>query len=198
MPLTIRNANPDPDTPIYMRKGQMLCVAYKDTEGKNPVRLLSTLIPAQELPTGRPRIIQSYNKHMGAVDMDDALLSAYSYQRKTKKVWKKVVLNIFHRIMLNSYILYNQNTSDKPVMSRLKFIQLVVESLIDADPTDVQRNRRPRQRLETLPGRKEKDCCVCSTRAAGGIRRRSRTICSQCKRGVHRHCLRRHVQCNEQ
>ncbi|XP_033761258.1 piggyBac transposable element-derived protein 4-like [Pecten maximus] len=200
MPLTIRNGNPDTETPIYMRNGQMLCLVYRENDDKKPTRLLSTLIPAQQLPTGRPRIVQSYNKYMGAVDLDDALMSSYCYQRKNKKVWKKIVLNLFHRIMLNAYILYSQNTSDRPVMSRLKFIQLVVESLADLGHINaLPRNRRPRQRLDLLPGRREKDCCVCSKRAAGGVRRRSRTVCSICKRGVHRHCLTRHaVLCNEQ
>ncbi|KAJ8311222.1 hypothetical protein KUTeg_011225 [Tegillarca granosa] len=60
MPQTIKNANPAPGSAIYMRKGQVVCLAYRGEEDKTPVRLLSTLLPAQELPTHRPRIIQQY------------------------------------------------------------------------------------------------------------------------------------------
>ncbi|CAG2245715.1 unnamed protein product [Mytilus edulis] len=35
MPNTIRNANPTPDNPVYMRKGKMLCAAFRDMDGKN-------------------------------------------------------------------------------------------------------------------------------------------------------------------
>ncbi|PSN45815.1 hypothetical protein C0J52_05500 [Blattella germanica] len=47
--------------------------------------------------------------------------------------------------------------------------------------------------LLQLPGRKQKDCCVCSERPFGGKRRRSKTMCAGCKRGVHRTCATMHV-----
>ncbi|KAJ8307193.1 hypothetical protein KUTeg_015277 [Tegillarca granosa] len=178
MPQTIKNANPAPGSAIYMRKGQVVCLAYRGEEDKTPVRLLSTLLPAQELPTHRPRIIQQYNKHMGAVDLDDAILSAYSGEHRKKKVWQKVIFHLFHRIMLNSYFLYKRNTSDNPPMSHLKFIQMVIESLANVCTQIPRARQRPhRLQLDILPGRKERDCCVCSSRSQG-VRRRSRTICS--------------------
>ena len=47
--------------------------------------------------------------------------------------------------------------------------------------------------LLQLPGRKQKDCCVCSERPYGGKRRRAKTMCVKCKRGVHRMCALMHV-----
>ncbi|CAC5368517.1 unnamed protein product [Mytilus coruscus] len=130
MPNTIRNANPTPDNPVYMRKGKMLCAAYRDDDGKKPVRMHSTPFPAQHLPSGRPRIVNGYNKNMRAVDTTDAILKAYGGQRKNRKPWKKVVLHLFHRIEHNAFIFYKKkNTSETLVKSRLRFIKEVVESL---------------------------------------------------------------------
>ncbi|PNF14860.1 hypothetical protein B7P43_G05151 [Cryptotermes secundus] len=42
--------------------------------------------------------------------------------------------------------------------------------------------------LIRLPGKKEKDCCVCNRRA-DGRRRRSRTVCAKCERGLHWICF---------
>jgi hypothetical protein len=200
MPNTIRNANPGPNQAMYMRKGELLCIAYKDADNKKPVRMLSTFHSAQERPSGRPKIVNNYNKNMGGVDTTDAIMKAYSGQRKNKKVHKKIILHLFHRILHNAYILYQKNTSDNPVKSRVKFLQSIVEDLSSGD---MQPNRRRRIRqinrgVVNLPGRKEKDCCICSDRRRGGQRRRSRTACTQCGRGLHRGCARLHQECREE
>ncbi|KAG8279398.1 hypothetical protein J6590_106445 [Homalodisca vitripennis] len=45
--------------------------------------------------------------------------------------------------------------------------------------------------VEPLPGKKERECVVCSpvSIAGGGKRKRSRTACVKCKRGLHGGCL---------
>jgi len=121
MPNTIRNANPDPNNPVYMRKGNVLCVTFRDADGNKPVRMLSTALAAQDLPSGRPRLVNSYNRNMGAVDTTDAIMKAYGGTRKKRKPWKKVLLHLFNRIILNAYILYQKNTTDIPVKSQLPF-----------------------------------------------------------------------------
>ena len=50
---------------------------------------------------------------------------------------------MFHRILHNAYILYQKNTSDNPVKSRVKFLQSIVEDLSSGD---MQPNRRRRIR----------------------------------------------------
>lgn len=54
--------------------------------------------------------------------------SFYSNMRKSLKVWKKMAFHILQRMLLNSYVLYKSNTSEK-AMSRLQFIQEVIEGL---------------------------------------------------------------------
>ena len=162
--------------------------------------MLSSALPAQNLPSGRPRIVNSYNKNMGAVDTTDALMKAYSGQRKHKKPWKKVVLHLFNRILQNSFILYQKNSSETPLKTRLKFIQEIIEALSETqrcEPLARQRRNRGNVTLSTLPGRKEKDCCVCSDRSRGGVRRRSRTVCKLCGKGLHRDCVNLHQNCRE-
>ena len=95
MPNTIRNANPGPNQALHMRKGELLCIAYKDADNKKPVRMLSTFHSAHELPSGRPKIVNSYNKNVGGVDTTDSIMKAYSGQRKKKKFIKKSFFTCF-------------------------------------------------------------------------------------------------------
>ena len=92
--------------------------------------ILSTILPAQLLPSGRLRIVNSYDKKkIVGFDQTDELMTVYasSGQRKHKKAWKGVMLSLFVRILYNAYIRYQNNISDTPVNSRVKFIQEVFE-----------------------------------------------------------------------
>lgn len=202
MPTTIKTANINPGGNLFMRRGSVLCVAHRPTEPtKKPVRLVSTYHSAIQLQAGKPRIISSYNRYMGGVDNNDAMLGVYSGERKSIKVWKKMLIHLCHRVMLNAYILYSKNTSDRPVKSRLRFTQEAIEGLVPTLGGDGQRQRvnvRRRRRMPTpIEGRKQKDCCVCSMRQQGGVRRRSRYECLLCNRGLHKRCSFRH-NCVEQ
>lgn len=128
MPLTIRNAHVGPGESVYVRQGEILAAAYKGRESKKPVRMISTFINAAN-SNGKPKIIQHYNMNMGGVDGADMMLHFYNDNRKSTKVWKKLAINIIHRMCSNAYILYRKNTSDAPVKSRLRFIQEVIEAL---------------------------------------------------------------------
>ena len=110
---------------------------------------------------GKPRIICAYNTFMGGVDLSDQMIVAYNDHRKCSKVY-----HIFHRIMLNSYILYCQNTS-QPIMSRLQFTQLVIESLASTYLTkrNAGNNVNPQVRVKKLDSRKERDCVICWQKA---------------------------------
>lgn len=189
MPNTICNANPDHNNPVYMRKGNVLCVAFIDADGKKPVRMLSTALAAQDLRSGRPRLVNSYNRNMGAVDTTDAIMKAYGGTRKNRIQWKKVMLHFFNRIIQNAYILYQKNTTDITVKSRLRFLQEIVEALSGVDRQRVVRVQRRSnlgaRSVTNSPGKKEKDCW------------RSRTICNLFGRGLHKDCVRLHQDCLE-
>ncbi|MES9880152.1 MAG: hypothetical protein ABW185_04645 [Sedimenticola sp.] len=129
MPPSIKLADVAPGTARYMRQGKMLMAAYRtDRPGRKPVRLLSTLCHA-DTNQGKPAIVKTYNKHMGGVDEADMLLSFYDGKRKSIKVWKKMALHIFQRMLLNAYILYTKHTSDQKKKSRIRFNQDVIDGL---------------------------------------------------------------------
>lgn len=128
MPLTIKNANIDVNETVYVRQGNILATAYKGRNGRKPVRMLSTYAHAASL-NGKPAIIELYNKNMGGVDGADQLIHFYNDNRKSIKVWKKLAINLIHRMCNNAYILYKKNTCHMPIKSRLRFVQDVVEGL---------------------------------------------------------------------
>ena len=151
MPLTVKHA---PNTSVFMRQGHILVGAYKSDQRRKPVRVISTEATVMSL-TGKPHVISNYNTNMGGVDEADKLLSFYNAERKTLKVWKKVAFNLIFRLMLNAYVLYSKNTSDRPIKSRLRFIQECVASLAE-DQIRARRanhnNRAVRKQLKRLPG----------------------------------------------
>ena len=55
------------------------------------------------------------------------MLSFYSDERNTVKVWNKRTMNVVRRMLLKAYILYDQTAEDAPHHSRLQFTQHVVK-----------------------------------------------------------------------
>ena len=116
------------------RKGNLLCVAYKDG-GKKPI-LLSTQAKAgfvnmrnrrgEEIR--RPNIVAKYNASMGGVDLSDARLYKYLAERRTMKWTLKVAFSLFGRALLNAFIIY-QNNANAPRLIRWEFMVSVVEAL---------------------------------------------------------------------
>lgn len=74
----------------------------------------------------KPAVINQYNKFMGGVDVSDMMLYIYLDER-TLKYWKKVVFSIFARMVLNSYIIYKENTSGR-IMSRIQFTSSIIQA----------------------------------------------------------------------
>lgn len=101
------------------------------------------------------------------------------------------MFNIFGRLVMNSYILYTK-TVEKPV-DFLDFILKLIDSLlaesrnVDGAPGSLGSIKG----LDKLPGKKERQCCVCS--GVGGVRKRAHTVCSGCQKGLHGLCLAKHV-----
>ncbi|KAL8597800.1 hypothetical protein ACOMHN_004915 [Nucella lapillus] len=137
------------------RKGNLLCVVYKDG-GKKPV-LLTTATSAgfQEVENRRgqqvrkPKCVLKYNKTMGGVDLSDARLYVYLSERRTMKWSLKVAFSLFGRAVLNAYIIYEKNTSDRPKLTRYQFMVQVVEGLAgNYYPPKVVRRRRTAAEIE--------------------------------------------------
>lgn len=200
----------------YVRNGPNLFLSYREKKSqKKPVILLSTKGTAKSVEKvkrrgnenvikTKPELINTYNMYMGGVDSSDQMLYCYLDERRTVKYWKKVVFNIFARMVLNAYIIYKENCTGKQ-LTRLQFTIEIVEELArewlnskarppnmaGAGGDDGMQNHFG---MEYLPDRKERNCSVCSkvSTAAGGTRKKSRTVCIRCKKGVHAVCFNQH------
>ena len=58
---------------------------------------------------------------------------------------------------------------------------------------DINRYQQTSSGIKTLPGKKEKDCCVCSNCKKPEIeRKRTQIIWIKCDKGLHGTCLSKH------
>lgn len=205
----------EPEQKVYCKNYNTVIMAYRHKKSqKNPVLLISSAPEVKdvqitktrrgrETTENKPAIVHNYNCFMGGIDHFDMMLYGYIDERRTVKYWKKVVFNLFGRMVLNAYILYKENCSNhniKPI-SRYQFIVHIIESLgeewINNRDQNVPENDRGENRtrgLEKLPDKKEKTCWVCTKKGKdyNKSRKKTRTVCSNCKEGCHPLCLINH------
>eukprot|EP00745_Piridium_sociabile_P033917 TRINITY_DN58298_c0_g2_i4.p1 TRINITY_DN58298_c0_g2~~TRINITY_DN58298_c0_g2_i4.p1 ORF type:complete len:699 (+),score=112.90 TRINITY_DN58298_c0_g2_i4:68-2164(+) len=196
----MKQARPGIGGTLYERQGQKLCVAFREKRSqRNPVLLLSTYHSARNEERevrGRrktkPVMVFDYNSHMGGVDLSDKKVCHIAGERPTHRYWIKIFRNLLDIAVLNAYEIYAMNT-DRNRMCKHDFVVCIVESLCGARDQQIQpdpvRPLAPLHRLVLLPGRRERDCVVCSDRhGRGGNRRRSRHWCPGCEVGCHERC----------
>ena len=119
-----------------------------------------------------PKIFWDYNLFMGGVDLSDMHICMFLDKRRTVRWNKKVFFTLLGRLILNSLILYQQNTNHEKKLNRHNFMIQLVEGLIgDYWQTQIRPGRKatdiPKRLLnpEThmkqtkLPKRKKKKLC---------------------------------------
>ncbi|CAG2222462.1 unnamed protein product [Mytilus edulis] len=156
MPNMIKNANPDPGQTTYARQGNILLCSFRDQNRRKQVKLVSTFYSAIRAMNAKPLIVNAYNNFMGGVDLSDQMMAFYNDHRKQTKVWKKIILHMFHRILLNSYILYYQHTSHNPILTRFEFVKQVIEGLTEEHLSNRQQNPGQRQKNTKGNGKERK------------------------------------------
>uniref|UniRef100_A0A1B6HM41 PiggyBac transposable element-derived protein domain-containing protein n=1 Tax=Homalodisca liturata TaxID=320908 RepID=A0A1B6HM41_9HEMI len=139
---------------------------------------------------------------MGGIDSTDQMLYVYMDERRTMKHAKKVIFNVFGRMVLNAYVLYKLNTTQGQ-LKRAAFRKEVIGDLSSEWLASKQIPQNLRGGgdgpsvgfgLRKLPEKKEKLCRTCSgDNHPEGKKRRSRTVCVRCGLGVHAECLGKHV-----
>ena len=131
VPVIIRQAKPKVQECIYARKGPLLVLTWKEKKSqKKPCLMLSTGVSAEMVDHRRasgevkqlPKVISLNNHHMGGVDLLDQKVDQYAGERGFHKYWKKCFFGVIDRMVVCSYILYNQNTSDTHKLSRFQFV----------------------------------------------------------------------------
>ena len=120
------------------------------------------------------------------VDRLDQRMSYYQFMRKSVKWWRKVFFWLMEVAVVNSYILYCQNSNTRR-LSHKAFRQELVVALCQPLVTTRTRHNHQDCSLERLRGqhfpdcdRKRRDCRVCSDRGPGGERHLTSTFCSTC------------------
>lgn len=185
---------------IFLEKGVVSAVGYRDKPTqKRPVCLLSTgckpnvhVTERRNKTTRKPAHVVLYNRGMGGVDLMDRKVYQIAAERPVYRYWVKVARNIIDISLRNAYELYKHSVTGR-VLSCSDFIAEVVEDLCGNDePFPAAGPPDKSHELKLLDGRAERDCAVCSNRAAG-IRRRSRTWCAACQVGCHLQCYERFV-----
>ena len=131
----------------YVRQGEDLLLAYKNAAGaRKPVRILSTMVSADVAQApAEPRMVTMYNQNMGGVDAGDMMMSFYESKRKTIKVYKRIMIHIIHRALLNAYVIYKENTTDRRKKSLDAFTRAVINDL-SAEHIRMNRRLQPRRR----------------------------------------------------
>ena len=97
---------------VFRRAGPVLCFKWNE---KLDVRMLSTIHEACMVKTGKndaqgnkivkPESVYHYCKKMGGIDLNDQLLTYYSFLRKSAKWSRKLIIHMFNMVVLNAYIL---------------------------------------------------------------------------------------------
>lgn len=109
------------------------------------------------------------------------------------------------RMAINTYIIYSQNTSNDKKLSWLAFRQLIIDYWRPCRDYLLNRRESAEQNvchfrnkigLRKLSGRREKDCEVCSNKYGMGGRKRTKTVCNRCWKGVYKDCHDNHF-CSE-
>ncbi|KAK7099673.1 hypothetical protein V1264_022751 [Littorina saxatilis] len=197
----IQEARPPVGGTLFARQGGKVCVAFREKRSqRKPVLCLSTFFNArneQREIRGRektkPAMIFGYNAHMGGVDLSDKKVCHIAAERATRRYWVKVFRNLLDIAVLNAFEVYRLSTPEALQMSKYDFVVSIVESLcaVQGQQQPVQpepvRPVAPLHRIVLLPGRKERDCVVCSDRTGRG-RKRARHWCPGCEAGCHELC----------
>lgn len=163
LPRSVTGAKLANKTVIERRRGNLLCVGYKD--GKRQPILLSTHASGgfgtSTNTKGKtrhlPNIIIHYNSTMGGVDMSDSRLYTYLSERRTMKWTNKVMFSLLGRSILNAYILYCENTSHKRKLTRYQFYVSVVEAMMGNFRPPAKAHRRRRTAAEIARAREQID-----------------------------------------
>lgn len=85
-----------------------------------------------------PKVVRIYNKKMGGVDVCDQMIEYYRSFFKTKKWTLKVILHLFDMVIVNSWMEYKEDFTDKKKkpMDLLDFRLSLGEYLISSGPKE--------------------------------------------------------------
>ncbi|CAH2086337.1 unnamed protein product [Euphydryas editha] len=97
-----------------------------------------------------PKAVMTYNRHMGSVDLLDALLGYYRIQIRSKKFYHRIFFHMIDMITVNAWLLYRRGLDEtEPHLPLADFKIAVAEGLCLVNkPTTSARRGRPSYELE--------------------------------------------------
>lgn len=104
----------------------------------------------------KPKCSDDYNQSMNGVNCFDQRLSYYSYQRRCRKLWKKLFFHLMGLATTYAYILYTEDDPMLKKMSHMKFLELMVAHLTKGrNKRDIPTSRSSLDRLRARHSRSQ-------------------------------------------
>ncbi|GBP36150.1 Chimeric ERCC6-PGBD3 protein [Eumeta japonica] len=97
-----------------------------------------------------PKAVTVYNRHMGGVDLLDALLGYYRIQIRSKKFYHRIFFHMIDMMTVNAWLLYRRTLADSdPYLPLADFKCAVAEGLSQSNkPSTSGKRGRPSYELE--------------------------------------------------
>ncbi|XP_046980562.1 piggyBac transposable element-derived protein 1-like [Schistocerca americana] len=108
-----------------------------------------------------PKIVQTYNKHMGGVDLLDSLIGRYRIIMRSKKWYFRIFYHLVDVATINSWILYHRVNRIRNPVSQAEELQLanfrieLAETLLKIGLSSTTKRGRP-SFIEKPPAKKKK------------------------------------------
>lgn len=194
---------PKRSDPVFMRNNNLVACAWHDTKRVHFISTVSTNntvdkeIRARGADGGRrivekPIIAETYNEHMGGVDILDQKLGTFAYPHKCSKWYHTIYHRCREVAVVNAYILYQKDKGCDAVPPKA-FRQKIIDGLLEGFTRKSVRRGRPsnteqparlteRHFVTKYDDPKHRpDCTVCSDRTTPGWKRRQTSYkCKQC------------------
>ena len=186
-------------SPLFLRSDKILAIGWYD---KRAVCLLTNMHSSMTVTKQRhghpdfqkPVAIDSYNKNMGGVDLEDQFNSYYAVTKRSYKWWK-VFMHLPITAISNASIMYQSSAVVK--LTNSEFRLQLAEQLLEGYERHSAARGRPRA-VEDAPlrlsgrhftehcGQLKPECIVCNKRQGGKSVQRKRTSyrCKTCAPSV--------------